>query len=90
MKTNYRSDLAIHPGEFLEEILNDIGMSEDVLSKRMGRPVQVINEIIEDEKGITSTIASKLEDALKVPSRIWIGLEEEYQTTKVKHGVDLE
>lgn len=84
MKTNYQSDLAIHPGEYLEEILEDIGMSQAELSNRIGRPTQAINEIIKGKKSITSTTALELEDVLKVPAHIWIGLESEYQIVKAK------
>jgi HTH-type transcriptional regulator/antitoxin HigA len=79
METNYQSDLAIHPGEYLDEILEDIGMSQAELSNRIGRPKQAINEIIKGKKSITSTTALELEDVLGVPSHIWLGLESEYQ-----------
>ncbi|MDD2450592.1 MAG: HigA family addiction module antitoxin [Sulfurovum sp.] len=80
METNiYQSDLAIHPGEFLEETIEELGMSQAELANRLGRPVQAINEIIKGKKSITSTTALELEDVLGVPSHIWIGLESEYQ-----------
>jgi len=82
--TNYQSDLAIHPGEFLEEVLEDIGMSQAELSKRVGRPIQAINEIIKGKKSITSATAIELEDVLKIPAHIWIGLESEYQIVKAR------
>jgi HTH-type transcriptional regulator/antitoxin HigA len=85
METNiYHSDLAVHPGEFLEEVLEDIGMSQAELSNRIGRPAQAINEIIKGKKSITSKTALELEDVLKVPAHIWVGLESEYQVVKAK------
>jgi len=80
METNiYQSDLAIHPGELLEETIEELRMSQAELANRLGRPVQTINEIIKGKKSITSTTALELEDVLGVPSHIWIGLESEYQ-----------
>ena len=80
MMTNiYNSDLAIHPGEFLEETIEEIGMSQAELANRLGRPMQAINEIIKGKKSITSTTALELEDVLGIPSHIWLGLENEYQ-----------
>lgn len=80
METNiYQSDLAIHPGEFLEETIEELGMSQAELANRLGRPIQAINEIIKGKKSITSTTALELEDVLGIPSHIWIGLESEYQ-----------
>lgn len=84
METNYISDLAIHPGELLEETLEDIGMSQAELANRMGRPKQMINEIIKGKKSITSTTALELEDVLGIPSHIWLGLESEYQIVLAK------
>lgn len=79
MTNTYISDLAIHAGEFLEETLEEIGMTQAELANRLGRPIQAINEIIKGKKSITSTTALELEDVLGIPSHIWIGLETEYQ-----------
>ncbi len=85
METNaYMSDLAIHPGELLEETIEEIGMSQVELANRLGRPTQTINEIIKGKKSITPATAIELEDVLKVPAHIWIGLETEYQMIKAK------
>ena len=79
MTNTYISDLAIHAGEFLEETLEEIGMTQVELANRLGRPIQAVNEIIKGKKSITSTTALELEDVLGIPSHIWIGLESEYQ-----------
>ena len=84
METNYISDLAIHPGELLEETLEDVGMSQAELANRMGRPKQMINEIIKGKKSITPATALELEDVLGIPSHIWMGLENEYQIVLAK------
>lgn len=81
MTTNhyYTSDLAIPPGEYLQEVINDLGMSQTELAERMGRPVQAINEIIRGEKAITPETAIQLGDVTGVPSHLWNGLEAEYR-----------
>ena len=84
MTNRYSSDLAIHAGEFLEETLEEIAMTQSELANRLGRPIQAINEIIKGKKSITSTTALELEDVLGIPSHIWIGLESEYQMVLAK------
>lgn len=84
MNNRYISDLAIHVGEFLKETLEEIGMTQVELANRLGRPVQAINEIIKGKKSITSKTALELENVLKIPSHIWIGLETEYQIVLAK------
>jgi HTH-type transcriptional regulator/antitoxin HigA len=81
MTTNhyYTPDLAIPPGEYLQEVIDDLSMSQTELAERMGRPVQAINEIIRGEKAITAETAIQLGDVTGVPSQLWNGLEAEYR-----------
>lgn len=81
MMTNqtYISDIAIPPGEFLSEVLEDIDMTQLELAKRMGRPPQAINEMIKGAKAITPETAIQLEQVVSVPAHVWTGLESEYR-----------
>lgn len=78
------SDLAIPPGEFLIEILEDLQMTQLDLAKRMGRPPQAINEMIKGNKAITPETAIQLEQVVSVPAHIWTNLESEYRLIKAK------
>ncbi len=78
----YMSDLAIPPGEYLEEVLEEIELNQAELARRMGRPPQAINEIIKGDKAITPETSIQLEKVLGVPAYIWINLESEYQLIK--------
>ena len=80
-KQNIHSDLAIAPGEYLAEVLEDLGMSQAELARRMGRPNQAINEIVKGTKAITSDTALQLEKVTGVPAYLWINLEEVYRLT---------
>ena len=51
------SDLPIPPGEVLAEELEARGMTQKELAARLGRPAQVVNEIIKAKKGITPETA---------------------------------
>ncbi len=75
------SDLAIHPGELLEEEIEFIGMTQRELAKRMGRPPQVVNEIIKGKKSITHDTAVELENVLGIPAHIWTNLQSTYDFT---------
>lgn len=84
MTTNVRSthsDLPVPPGDYLHEVLDERGISQAELARRMGRPVQPINEIVKGRKAVTAQTALQLEAALGVPAHIWMGLESEYRLT---------
>jgi len=86
MKTRlaFQSNLAIPPGEYLLEAAQERGMSQVELARRMGRPVQAINEMVKGDKAITPDTALQLEQVLGVPAHIWTGLESEYQLTRAR------
>lgn len=73
------SDLPIPPGEFLEEVLEDLGMSKDELAKRMNRPAAKLSAIFRGDKAITPDTALQLEKVTNVPAHIWSGLESEFR-----------
>jgi HTH-type transcriptional regulator / antitoxin HigA len=86
METERRfySDLPIPPGEYLAEVLKTKGMAQAELARRIGRPVQAVNEIVKGEKAITPETAIQFERALDVPADIWTGLESRYQLIKAR------
>ena len=80
-KSRVRSDLAIPPGELLAEELAARGMTQKQLAAKMGRPAQVINEIVRAKKSITAQTALGLEEVLEIPAHFWMNLESTYQLT---------
>ncbi len=73
------SDYASHPGSLLGEELDVRGMSQRELARRMGRPYQVVNEIVRGRKAITAETALQLEAALEIKAHIWLGLQTDYE-----------
>jgi HTH-type transcriptional regulator/antitoxin HigA len=77
-------DVAIPPGETLAQELEARAMSQKALALKMGRPVQVVNEIVLGKKQIVAKTALDLEAVLKVPAEFWMNLEIGYQLTKAR------
>lgn len=82
--TVFISDMAIPPGEYLEEVLEDAEISQAELARRMGRPPQAINEIVKGEKAITPETALQLEQVLGVSAQFWSTLEIEFRLILAK------
>lgn len=79
-------DLALPPGDFLAEVLDDLNMSQADLARRMGRPAQAINEIVKGSKALTPETALQLEHVVGVPAHIWLGLEAEYRLVMARRA----
>ena len=75
------SDLPIPPGEILAEEIEARGMTQRELAARLGRPPQVINEIIRGKKAITPDTAIGLCQVLGIEASYWMNLEADYQMT---------
>jgi len=77
-------DVAIPPGEHLADTLRELGMNQSELARRMGRPVQAINEIVRGVKVLTAQTAIQLEAATGVPAHVWVRLEADYRLVKAR------
>lgn len=84
-RESFHSDLAIPPGEYLGEVLSELGMTKNELARRMNRPAPKLSAIFSGEKAITPDTALQLENVVGVPAHIWIGLESEYRLTLARH-----
>jgi HTH-type transcriptional regulator/antitoxin HigA len=82
-ETDAYPDIAIHPGEYLAEEIGARGISQKELARRMGRPLNAINEIVKGKKAITAETALQLEEVMpEIPARFWLNLETDYRLTK--------
>ncbi|MFQ5752735.1 MAG: HigA family addiction module antitoxin, partial [bacterium] len=79
------SDLAIPPGEYLEEVIVELGMTKNELARRMNRPAPKLSAIFTGDKAITPDTALQLEKVVGVPAHIWTGLEAEYRLTLARN-----
>ncbi|NUM54311.1 MAG: helix-turn-helix domain-containing protein [Candidatus Hydrogenedentes bacterium] len=75
----YHSNLAVPPGEYVDEVLSDLGMTKHELARRMGWTVSRLDALVEGSAPIEAETAALLESILKVPAHIWTGLEKEYR-----------
>ena len=67
---------AVTPGEILEEeFLLPLGISQNVLAKRMGIGRMRISEIVRGQRAITAETAILLSRALGTSARFWINLQ---------------
>lgn len=78
IKNEYIPDSVTHPGETLNDVLEDRGMSQLELADRTGRPKTKINEIIKGRISITPDTAIQLENVLGIPASFWNNRQKKY------------
>lgn len=71
-------DLIIHPGETLNDVLEDRDISQTELARRTGISESHISNVISGKKDISVSFAKVLEYALNIDSSFWINLQANY------------
>lgn len=72
------------PGEYLRDELAERGWSEIEFAEILGRPVQVLSEILNAKKEITPETAVALAEALGTSPELWLNLQAAYRLYEVK------
>ncbi|MBZ5782429.1 HigA family addiction module antitoxin, partial [Klebsiella aerogenes] len=71
----------IHPGEFLDEILSDRGITQTQLAKHIRVEAGVVNLICKGKRGVLAAMAKKLARALGTDAELWVNLQSSYDLT---------
>jgi HTH-type transcriptional regulator/antitoxin HigA len=80
LKNRYSSLLALTPpGETIQDLLDERGLSQTDLAERLGLTKKTVNEIIKGKAPITSETALGLEKVFKVPAEFWTAREQNYR-----------
>ncbi|WP_291813246.1 HigA family addiction module antitoxin [Limnobacter sp.] len=72
------------PGDFLREELEERGWSQQELADILDRPARLISELISGKRAITPETARGLADAFGTSAEYWMGLESQYQLSRVR------
>jgi HTH-type transcriptional regulator/antitoxin HigA len=89
-RSGWLPDWVVPPGEILLEALQDRGMTQSELARRMARPLKTINEIVKGKAAITAETAIQLERALGISARLWTGLETRFREYVARQAAEEE
>lgn len=76
----------IHPGEFLNEILEDAGITPYRIAKDIHVPPTRIGDIIKGKRAITVDTAMRLSAYLGTTAQYWLNLQNSYDLSQ--HEID--
>lgn len=77
----------VHPGEvLLEEFLNPLGLRQTAFAARLRIPLQRLNDLIHERRGVTPDTALRLARALGTSAELWLNLQEAWDLWHAAHG----
>jgi addiction module HigA family antidote len=83
---------AIHPGEFLAEILDDLGMTQAQFASAVHVSAMRISHLINGSRPVTAELALRIGKALGQTPRYWLNLQADYDIKQAQQqaGNDLD
>ncbi|MDF7823294.1 HigA family addiction module antitoxin [Pontiellaceae bacterium B12227] len=80
----------VHPGEALQEFLEDYGLSQSQLARELRVPVRRINTIVRGERSITADTAVRLARYFGNRADFWLGLQELFDINETEQKLSSE
>lgn len=81
---NFQPDYSAPAGDYLQLILDRLGMTQSDLSARTGLSTKHINQIIKKGVTLSPETATQLEYATNVPAEVWAGLDARHQALQAR------
>ena len=73
----------VHPGEVLQDELEEIGLTQTALAKHIGVLPKTVNEICRGKRGISAEMAMKLSKALGGSPQFWLNLQNSWELSQL-------
>ena len=88
----YNPDYVIHPGEYLEEILESREIKKRDFAERIGLSVKAVSQIINGKALYSPDVALMLEKTLSISAEIWLNMADAFQlyAAREKERIHLE
>lgn len=75
---SYKDLVAFHPGSYVEDIIEDLNITQFEFAERVGTSSKTISKIINGEENISVDLANKLAKLTGISIKTWINLQRNY------------
>jgi addiction module HigA family antidote len=79
--------LEVHPGEILEEQMEEVGLSANALATHLGVPANRISAIINGSRGVTADTALRLGQFFGQTPEFWMNLQRTYDLVVAERAI---
>jgi antitoxin HigA-1 len=81
----------IHPGEYLREALDELGLTQAAFAKAIGVSPMRISHLVREERPVTADMALRLGRAFGQSPQYWLSLQASYELklAQERFGTDI-
>ena len=69
---------AVHPGEFLRETLEELGLTQSAFAEVIGVSPMRVSHLLKGDRPVTAELALRLGRALRQTPQYWLNLQTSY------------
>lgn len=77
-EVEYKDLIAFHPGSYVEDIIDDLNITQNEFADRLEISSKTVSKIINGEESISKNIANKLSKLTGVDIKTWLNLQASY------------
>ena len=80
----YKELLAFHPGYYLAEIIDELGISHAEFAQRLGTTPKTVSLLVNGQANLSNALAGKLALMLGTSVDLWLGLQQEFDRRRIE------
>ncbi len=74
----YKDLIAFHPGQYVEELIEDYNVTQKEFAERLGISEMKLGKLVNGEESISNDIAEKLANITNISMITWLNLQHVY------------
>ncbi|AYM02102.1 addiction module antidote protein, HigA family [Levilactobacillus brevis] len=82
--TEVKDLIAFHPGAYVEEIVDDLNITQAEFAERLGVSSKIVSNIINGQDSVSAVTADKLAKVTGVSTETWLNLQAQYDAKIAK------
>lgn len=83
-KLEYKEIAAFHPGYYIADIIEDMGISQDEFATRMGTTGKTVSKLVNGQCNLSNDLAQKIATMLGTSVEVWLKLQSVYDQKKIE------
>lgn len=80
----YENLIGFHPGSYVEDIIDDLNISQNEFAERLGTSSKTVSELVNGLCNISPDLAYKLEQLTSISFDMWMNLQNAYDKKKAE------
>ena len=76
--SEYKDIVAFHPGYYIADIIEDMGISQAEFTARIGITAKALGWLINGQTNISKDLAKKLSVMIGTSAEVWLNLQDTY------------